>query len=61
MATTDKEITSKWDYLIDNVGSDKMIENIYCYLDCDTIAKIVEWFEEDGYLDFYENNNENDY
>lgn len=56
MATTNKEINDKWDWLVDNVNPSSIIDNIYCYLDCDTIEKLVEWFEQDGYLDYYENN-----
>lgn len=52
--TSDEEVIRKWNYIRDTAGAEYMLDNIMCYLNCEMVEKIVGWFEQDGYLEGYD-------
>lgn len=60
----DERMIKKWDYLIDNYGADKVCENLALWLDVSVLEQIIEWFEEEGYFEgseFDDNYNDEDF
>lgn len=48
--TTDRLAIAKWEYLSVNCG-EQFLDSIINWLDCDTIDRILEYAEEDGYFE----------
>lgn len=49
--TTDMSTIDKWNRLLDEVGSDTMLDCVFNWSSSDQIEQWIEWFEEEGYID----------
>jgi len=49
-ATLDNDVNLKWDYLLDTIGAEKMLNCLYQWADDRQIAQWIEWFEEEDYF-----------
>ena len=58
--TTDMSTIDKWNRLLDEVGSDTMLDCVFNWSSSDQIEQWIEWFEEEGYIDsdMYESRSE---
>lgn len=45
--TSDNPAYDKWETIKDTIGSDKMLEDIFNYLDSSMLEQLVEWFDQD--------------
>ena len=45
--SSDPQDYNKWEQIKEMVGPEKMVDDIFDYLDVDTIAKLIEWFNQD--------------
>lgn len=57
--TSDNSYYEKWEMIKDILGSDKMVDDIFNYLDSSMLEKIVDWFDND--YDLFENDEEDDW
>jgi len=59
--TTDQEVLNKWDWIMEVVGAEQMLNCIYNWCNSDQLAQFITWFEEEGYLDGYYTDDEEEY
>lgn len=45
--TTFDDTIQKWDIIIERVGCEQMVNDIFNYLNSDQLDKLVEWFNQD--------------
>lgn len=45
--TTYDDTIQKWDKIIEQVGCEQMVNDIFNYLNSDQLDKLVEWFNQD--------------
>lgn len=48
--TSDDDAYEKWQYLLDTVGPEQMLDNIYQWADDRQIHQWIQWFEEEDYF-----------
>ena len=58
--TTDDSALEKWDWLVEMVGAEHMLSCLLTWASSDQIDQWIEWFDEEGYLEGYEGDNEDE-
>lgn len=49
--TTDNPAYEKWDYLIENYGAEKILEQIFLWTSSSKLEEYIQWFEQEGYFE----------
>lgn len=50
--TTDQSVYNKWDEMIEQMGADAVLSELYNYLNSDQIEDFIEWMERNYDIDF---------
>lgn len=54
----DRDVYQKWETIKETLGTDKMVDDIYQYLDSRMIEQLIEYFNQD--YDLFEDEDEDD-
>lgn len=54
--STSQEVYNKWEDIKEVIGSERMIDDIWNYLDTNQLEKLVDWFDQD--YDLFDNDDD---